>query len=497
MINEFRATFNFIQEDIKLSAVVDKDTGKQTLIMQKLNKNGDVEFQDQIDCIHTVITDISPENYKNLKENSGNNKNLIKKNLRIRSVEGLKHINLTPEEKFKAFKMWVAGIAEAGFDAFKIQSQIEQEGKLIIPITFPLMQFLASIDAVFMLEYIGILEKECVYEGELHKSSLISNLSPILHFIRKNNNISDGDKNKILKAIFQLNPPIDLFIKETKNMMFLEHISAIVMENFPLFFSQTRIVRKHIIKNPKITIFPEFSKFLSAKTEPNFRIRKQAAEIIKATKFNEYINFLSIKTEPDQRIRKAAAKNEKAVKFKEYRNFLDFKTEPISEIRKIAARNTEAGKIKEYINFLSAKTEPNFEVRVIAASNFHAQKKIEYENLFSDPIDDVREAAHRAKNKSISKNVTLSKSDFEEYAQIKVELEELRKEFEINNQELIFRIKKMEEYLFPPGEKLDDEVIRELKRLKSISISGNKKEEQENTDFYNNTNSVLKSKKRQ
>ena len=70
MDNEFRSTYNFIRSDIKLSAVVNKKTGKQILQMEKINPNTlEVEFSDKINCIHAAIVDLTVDKLeRNLSE---------------------------------------------------------------------------------------------------------------------------------------------------------------------------------------------------------------------------------------------------------------------------------------------------------------------------------------------------------------------------------------------------------------------------------------------
>ena len=123
--------YRFIQDDVFLVAYVNVESGKQKLIMQKMNpKTGEVEFSDFIECIHTAIADISFDDYEEIHDNFFLQEEFQEKMLNIRSSEDVVEINLDPEEKFKALKSWIAGIAEAGKDAFKLESDIEMAGFL-------------------------------------------------------------------------------------------------------------------------------------------------------------------------------------------------------------------------------------------------------------------------------------------------------------------------------------------------------------------------------
>ncbi len=473
--NEFRSTYDFIRSDIKLSAVVNKKTGKQILLMEKINpKTLEVEFSDEINCIHAAIVDLTVDKLeKNLNESNFN-----RETINIRSSEDLLEIKLSPEEKFKAFNSWVAGIAEAGINALRIQSEIENEGKLIIPITRPLMKFLTRIDTGIMLEYIADIKKACVHESIRHEACLIANLAPILSFII-NEDISEEKEERILKAFFAINPPISLFSHESEFKEVLIHPAAIEMLQFSKFFSDNEEIKRIIIKNPEIAKLSDFSKFLSYSTEPNSYIRIEAAKNLNSTNFEEFKNFLSVQTEPDLRVRKAAANNPNAVKFEEYKNFLSFKTEPDDGVRKMAARNPEAGKIKEFFQFFSFLTEPNHEIRKIATQNPHALEFKEFKNLLhekSEPILEVREIALKKTGKQFKIDGLVTKEDFREYFRLKNQLEDLRSDFEGDNEELIKEIADLEKILLPPKVKLDNEILRELDRLKKMNISKNKEE---------------------
>ena len=69
------------------------------------------------------------------------------------SHENRHEIHLIPEEKFKAFKSWVAGISEAGIDTFKIQAEIEKMSKFVSPISLRLLKFVNKHSRDFMYFY--------------------------------------------------------------------------------------------------------------------------------------------------------------------------------------------------------------------------------------------------------------------------------------------------------------------------------------------------------
>lgn len=161
--------------------------GKQKLVMQKINLETDkVEFEDSIDCIHTAVTKISAEEFVDYHNDAHVKERLYYKTLEIRSSENLIEINLTPKEKYIAFKSWVAGIAESGNDAFRIQTEIENMGSLAYPISNFLLKFMIKIDSEFIEEYILKIERECVYEGVKYESFILMSLMPIFKALYSN-----------------------------------------------------------------------------------------------------------------------------------------------------------------------------------------------------------------------------------------------------------------------------------------------------------------------
>jgi hypothetical protein len=240
--------FRFIRDDVFLCPRVDTETGRQQLFLQKINLNTEeIEFEDRIDCIHTAITNISPEEFENYKNNANAQESMNIKILEIRSSESLAEINLTPEEKFQALKSWAAGIAESGRDAFRIQNEIEKYGNLAIPISNFLIRFMVKVDSEFIEEYILKIERECVYEGVKYDPFIFMSLMPIFELLWTN--YQDQDKfresdiqtlKKIiinptfrLKEEFLLKFPVYIKYKmESDKSFFIDCIERLEMKPF-------------------------------------------------------------------------------------------------------------------------------------------------------------------------------------------------------------------------------------------------------------------------
>ena len=237
--------FKFIRDDVFLCPWVDTITGKQKLILKKINlETNEVEFEDSIDCIHTAITDISVEEYYEYMNNDDFQEDLIEKSLEIRSSEGLKEIKLNPKEKFQALKSWAIGIAEAGRDAFRIQSEIDTSANLAYPMAGFLIRFMTQVDSNFTFEYLSKIEKESVYEGEQHGPYMLANLIPIMGSLMgdfKSGELKKSER-KIISAIIDMDPPLELFTKNLENLA----ISTLVTSRF-LHIYLNKIEEKSII----------------------------------------------------------------------------------------------------------------------------------------------------------------------------------------------------------------------------------------------------------
>ena len=218
--------FPFIQENVFLVAHVNIKTGKQKLIMQKENPiTGEIEFSDYIECIHTAVADISFDDYEELQDDSFNyfqQEEFQEKMLKIRSSEDVVEINLAPEEKFKALKSWIAGIAEFGRECFKIVADIELAGQLIYPIAGKLLQFMIKIDSDFVFEYLDKIDRECIFEGIRHEPSLVANLIPIFEMLYEDfNEPGIPNRREIMQRIFDFNFSLKLISENARELTFI------------------------------------------------------------------------------------------------------------------------------------------------------------------------------------------------------------------------------------------------------------------------------------
>jgi Leucine-rich repeat (LRR) protein len=236
--DKFIAVFPFIKEDVKLVASVDKQSGKQQLIIQKIDRaTGKIELQDSLDCIHTALFNIDADEYDKSQNDGAERQNIYSLSLEKRNTNDFlidatqfnRKIDLEPSERFLAFKSWVQGIAEAGLGAFELQTNIELEGSLLYPISKFLLRFFTKIDQEFIPSYIQKVQKDCVFENQQHDPCYISNLMPILSVIVDLfGDIQIPFKDKLsmqileyIQEIQEIHPPKKLFESDPRFGIFL------------------------------------------------------------------------------------------------------------------------------------------------------------------------------------------------------------------------------------------------------------------------------------
>ncbi len=232
---KYSVKYRYIYDDIFLIAEIDSSSGRQWLIMRKIDQRyGTILLEDRIQCIHTAVTTIAPEEF----EERISEENFEEDILKIRSTEQLQEIQLELDEKFFAFKSWVQGIAEAGVHSITIQSDIEQYAHLFHPIANRLFNFLLRAKIDFIEQFLIQMERECRLDGEYHKPSIHANLLKLLPImileekeawniwrdqVKTNYTWSEEWKlylinqfEEMMDAIYDLQPSAEIFLEEEK-----------------------------------------------------------------------------------------------------------------------------------------------------------------------------------------------------------------------------------------------------------------------------------------
>jgi len=176
-MSKYSAKYNYVYDDVFLIAEINPNSGQQWLIMRKVDpRTLRVLIEDRIQCIHTGITTITPEDFEDKVADEDFEEDM----LNIRSSERAHEIHLEINEKFFAFKSWVQGIAEAGVNSITIQSDIEQYSHLMNPIANRLFNFLLRAKTDFIMAFLFQMERDCRLDGEYHKPSINANLMKLL-----------------------------------------------------------------------------------------------------------------------------------------------------------------------------------------------------------------------------------------------------------------------------------------------------------------------------
>lgn len=203
---KYEYRYPFILDDVFLTVKVNPLSGKQLIILQKINPTtNEVEFENKITCVHVAVTTINVEEFNELQDDSDKRGKFINDTLEIRSSENLEQINLSPEEKFFAMKSWAEGIVDAGFGVFRIQSTIDRFGNLAYPFIQGFLKFFINCDPEFILIYLDWMERECITNGIYHTSSLIANLNIILEAINHNYRVGRPIRSAIIERVLEIN----------------------------------------------------------------------------------------------------------------------------------------------------------------------------------------------------------------------------------------------------------------------------------------------------
>ena len=190
--------------------------GKQELLIQKINsETGEIEIEDKIICIHTDVMKMSVN----------------------KIVEQSNDVDSFIEEKFKALKSLVTGMAKAGIEIFQINGYIDQSLTITNQFTSFLLRFIAKLDIKYIALILARIEQQCVVNGQLHESSVIANL-------------------KILEPLINF----DFRLSKDTSASFIESIISYILDFYPkfLFSHPNEWIRIYTAVNPEAPKFEEY-----------------------------------------------------------------------------------------------------------------------------------------------------------------------------------------------------------------------------------------------
>jgi hypothetical protein len=194
-------------KDFEICATYNIETRRQRLILglseSFLEENPRYENYEplKISCIHTAVCQIPAEM---LSEEMRERLDLQVQ--KIISKEELEELELSPKESFRAFKSWVAGIAEAGYKGLEIQSEIEAQARLVTPISSQLIKFLAKYNEEIFFEFVRRVKRQAIYEGVRAEGYILANAISLIEAFKYSDYRDDREKLEYL--IEELKPKL-------------------------------------------------------------------------------------------------------------------------------------------------------------------------------------------------------------------------------------------------------------------------------------------------
>lgn len=316
----FVAEFPFL-DGFRLKAKVNKKTGKQYLIIQHVGPDNKRSKSASLSCIHTAIARTTLEAIESSIESG----EYPKPFLNVVAMSERNEVYLTPEERFIAFKSWVAGISEAGMDGLYLQQQIEDLAKFTAPINLFLFRYIIKYNFNLISDYIYYINRKCQIDGKYHIPSLLANLFWVNEFFDPKRNLDNFDENgvreecivgdehieKMVELLYTIQFPMEVYLE-----IFEDHLDWKRLINYPdfpkLFKCKYWFVRCELASNQIAACFYDY-RFLF-NDECSLVILKVAMNP-EATKFEEYKTLFS---RNNVEVLEAIKRNPNAVKFEEY-----------------------------------------------------------------------------------------------------------------------------------------------------------------------------------
>ena len=355
----FEAEFPFMYADINLVARVDKNTGKQWLVMQKIDSNSkSILFEEKIECIHTAVLTIPVPEF----EGRSSNDEIYEETLKIRSTEYLSEVNLNKEEKFFALKSWIEGIAQIGFNSISIQTEIEKYNKLLMPISHRLFRFVALAHPEIIEDYLIFTEKQSMYGGKRHDSSFNLNIIQILHFLIVEAHELKKKGNELYK-IYRINLEDLFYYHKDFDLIF----SAIIGMNpsAKVFLDSKKFIP--LLKYPKVK---KLSNWIEISEQYSIMYNKKRYWVYWDSDFGWSLNLLNIDLQ-----------------------YSDTLENDLAKLTFLETLNFSGNNSFEYVN--AEKLPKELKMITIARnnlkfiSNLHKLNKLDYLNLFYNKISDI------------------------------------------------------------------------------------------------------------
>ena len=363
-------------DDFYFTATVD-NKGKQTLQITIKDEDGCVKDSKKLRCIHTAISKITPERAAEYRDSAIELTDIID----AESMEAAKEIQLNSEEAFKAFKSWVAGIAEMGIEALVVQIEIESLAKFSYPIATPLLKFTAKHNFECLILLIERIAEICWLGNAYHESSLKANFVMINKIL---STLTAAKRLKILQHILSCGFPGGTVFNAFKRFR-STLVRLILDQGDPDMISQVYpfMDSSHMeafARLPNGSLFEEYASLIH---NGDYRVRRAVAANPNAVKLEEYTSLID---DGDYQVQRAVAANPNAVKLEEYTSLI---YNGHRQVRQAVAANPNAVKLEEYTSLIH---NGDYLVRQTVAANPNAVKLEEYTSLIHDIAFQVQRA---------------------------------------------------------------------------------------------------------
>jgi len=348
----FHAEFPFLK-DFKIHAYVPRKEKKLMNIVVSYEKNNTLINYTRIACAHTLVCNISAEEYQYMKEHQKEKIEFVKeyaKEKKIISADALKYVTLSQKEHFNALKSYVEGIAITGIDIFSINE--EELYNRAAPIIKPIFNFVVKYNPNYIDLFLKHVDTSCRNEnGEIHLPSFISNYK-IMTFKNHHNikNIKNIKKifNFAIKKKYQIEILFTIIDRMTNNnninTKYKDEINAFLHSNIYKNFLRNGayVEMKANCISTLISKSHDIKEIVYAFKSHNINIQKGLAKLSNIHEFVEVIPFFTI---DNDEIKKILAINEKLCEYDEFAYLFASKN---IQILNAIALNNNATKFKEY-----------------------------------------------------------------------------------------------------------------------------------------------------
>lgn len=373
-------TYPFV-DHFKLHAIVNKKSGVSRLRCTHHNMYGEEVDATEITCIHTMVLDMTPEEYKTLQTDPNAKVDFS----RSISIVASNSITLLPQEHFFALKSFAEGIALANMEAFQV-NETDVGNQRLRGLLDPIFQFVISHDDGFLKKYFETILNQCYHNGKIHLASYMANLSILLRNVGRSTRMEEIIAQRIIKD----DPPIEVigtyFIYLHLGAKYLANLSCIksFLHNIDACKSLESAQKISIITSD-IRTLPEYrDDFIHIFNTINDEIIEALSRCNWIADYPEVVRFFTTKS---VQARVNFARNQNLCKYDAYRLFFSM---PEVSILSAIAGNVNAVSFPEFRQLFD---QAHIDILSALVCNFESAKvyREEFRRLFHIPFMEVKE----------------------------------------------------------------------------------------------------------